>query len=265
MRWVGVALVLSLGSTPGVLGEALVVTDATTAIGCAEVHGTHVAFLAPQRGIVLLATQPFPGGREVGTLREDHLAAEIPGFGSLDLATGNGAARTGSSGTPIWGMLDRSLDIGDQTGCFGFGPRRFSDIDDLKTYLHWFVREVLERLPQIEGEPAPSVWLAGRRMTLQIESANHRPLQIRGTEGSTLGFQPDDVPHRFYLQPFVLGRAAKQAAVRVSIKEGDFFGPGSIKEIAFVVLGPDEATPLGTNPPIGLRLTAIEARVSFDD
>ena len=40
------------------------------------------------------------------------------------------------------------LEIGAESGCFGFGERRFSDIDDFKTYLHWWVKSVLRAVPE---------------------------------------------------------------------------------------------------------------------
>jgi hypothetical protein len=236
----------------------LVLSDSGGDLGCAEVRGAHVGLVVPDKGIVLLATQSFPGGTRAGTLEGDRLVADIESFGHLELASAGSRA-----GTAIWGMLDRSLDVGASDGCFGFGARRFSDIDDLKTYLHWWVRQVLDRVPEPDGDLAPAVWLAGRPVSFEIQAAGHRPLEMRITEGSTSAFQPRDSERRYYFQPFVVGRAGSRALVRVSTKQSGYYTPTEVSEIAFVAIGPDEAVPIPTDPPITLRLTGIETSVSF--
>ena len=261
MKWIPGALAIALAwSVPLGAGD-LELTDLELTgpeqIGCAKVRGTQVAFLVPSQGILLLATSPFPGGDEIGSVRQGRLEGEVPRFGTLDLDA------SGSPDATIWGMLDTSLHIGDESGCFGFGQRRFSDVDDLKTYLHWWVKSVLRPLPDHEGEAAPAVWLEGRRITIQIESPQHRSLEIRGTEGTTVGFQPPGSTARIYFQPFVLGVAAKTALVRVSMKEGDFFGDQPVVHLGLFVIGPEEAVSVLADPPTAIRLTAIEDKISF--
>lgn len=238
--------------------QPLEITGPRDTLGCDVVRGEMVAFLAPGRGIVLLGTRPFPAGRSVGAITTDRLSASVEGLGDLELELA-----AGPPSGEVFGLLDRSLEIGDRQGCFGFGQRRFSDIDDLKTYLHWWVRSVLAPLSLASGEAAPSVWLAGRAVTLEVAVAGHRPVQLRGTEGATFGFQPVDSSHTLFFQPFVVGRAGTQAAVRVSVKEGDYFGPGTTADVAFLVIGPDVPIPVPVDPPLTLRLAAIEAKVSF--
>lgn len=248
---------------PSLTAQTLTLTGADT-LGCTEVEGHFVGFLRPGSGIVVFATQPFPGGEPAGSIRDGWLAATLPGLGDV------GVTARAPEGTSVWALLDRSLEPSENKGCFGFGPKRFSTEDDFKTYIHWFVREVLAKVPAAPGrDPSvthgPSVWLANRRVTLEILAVDHRTISLRATEGSTLGFALPDSAATLFLQPFVLGRAARSVAVRVSLKRGDFFGPGITEEIAFVLTGPDEISELPTEPRLGLRLAAIEDRVLFDN
>ena len=260
MSWVRVALTAVLLSEAPLGAAELVLDDSLGSLGCAEVRGAHVGLVVPQRGIVLLGTRPFPGGSEVGAVEGGRLVVEIPGFGSLELASAESAGRA-----PVWGLFDRSLTVGESDGCFGFGERRFSDVDDLKTYLHWWVREVLDRVPRTAGEPAPAVWLAGRPVTFEVVAEGWRPLELEIVEGSTSGFAPMEGGPTYYFQPFVLGRAGRLAAVRVWKKEGAYFGLGAAGDVAFVVIGPDEPVRVPTTPPMALRLTGIQTSVSFVD
>lgn len=227
-------------------------------LGCDVVRGEMVAFLAPGRGIVLLGTRPFYAGQKIGSITAGHLSGTLPGYGELMLDVAGD-----SPAGEVFGLLDRSLAVGDQRGCFGFGARRFSDVDDLKTYLHWWVRSVLAPLSLAAGEPAPSVWLAGRMVTLEVEVAGHAPIELRAPEGATFGFQPLGSATKLFFQPFVVGKANRHAAVRVSVKDGDYFGPGATTEVAFVSIGPDEPVPVPTDPPFTVRLAALESSVSF--
>lgn len=230
-------------------------------LGCDSATGDFIAYLVPEDGIVLLATQSFPGGSAVGTVTEGRLEATIPGYRTVSFSS------VTPPGTVVWGMLDRSLQIGDRRGCFVFGGFRWSSIDDLKTYLHWGVREILANIPYDEsvGQDPPLVKLADRRVTLEILTPEHRTLRLHGVEGTTLGYQPRDSDVRFFFQPFVLEGASARAAVRVSTKRDDFFAPGIAAEVAFVVIDSDHATSLPTQPVISLRVVAIEDRASFGD
>lgn len=230
-------------------------------LGCDTLRGDFIAYLVPHQGIALLANSPFPGGSPVGTVTDGRLTAIIPELGTVSLGSES------PSGTEVWGMLDRSLEVGDRQGCFVFGGFGWSSVDDLKTYLHWGVREVLAniRYDVSMGEEPPTVKLAERRVTLEILTPDHRTLRIRGVEGTTLGYRPRDSDVRFFFQPFILEGTTAKAAVRVSTKKGDFFGPGTTDEVAFVVIYSDQATTLPTQPVIALRLVAIEDRVTFDD
>jgi len=225
-------------------------------LGCSAVSGDFVGFLVPGSGIVLLATREFPGGSPVGAVSDGRLDIALPGLGALNLASDT------TPGTVVWGMLDRSLEIGDQRGCFAFGSFGWSSVDDLKTYLHWVVREVLANIPFDEalGEEPPLVKLAERQVTLEILTPDHRLLRLRGVEGTTFGYRPRETETTFFFQPFILGPTNERAAVRVSAKQGAFFGPGITEEIAFVLINSQEATSLSTLPPLALRLVSIEEK-----
>jgi hypothetical protein len=228
-------------------------------LGCTSARGDYVAFLVPEEGIVLLASRSFPGGSRVGTVGGGRLEANVPGYGPVRLTVETGVEAT------IWGMLDRSLDVGEQRGCISFGGFRWSSVDDLKTYLHWGVREVLANIPYDlqSGQAPPSIELGSRRITLELLAPDGQRLRIESVEGSTAGYRPRDADSTFFFQPFFLGPERMQAAVRVSMKRGEFFGPGVTEEVAFVVIGTDEATVLSTTPAIGLRLAGVEDRVTF--
>ncbi|MDX1645122.1 MAG: hypothetical protein R3244_12275 [Thermoanaerobaculia bacterium] len=229
-------------------------------LGCEVVRGETVAFLAPDRGIVLLGTRPFPGSTSVGTIDGDRLSGSLAGYGELDLQLA-----AGPPGAEVFGLLDRTLPLEGRRGCFGFGTRRFSDIDDLKTYLHWWVRRVLAPLALASDEPAPTVWLEGRMVTLEVAVSGHRAVSLRIREGSTVGFRPTGEASTLFFQPFVVGRAGRRAAVRISVKQGDYFGPGVTHDAAFVAVGPERPVPVPSDPPLEIRLEALETAVSFVD
>lgn len=239
--------------------EPLELVAPQSTLGCELVRGDMVAFLAPPAGIVLLGAAPFAASRPVGTIDGGRLTGSLPGYGELDLEFA-----AGPEATEIHALLDRSLALAGQRGCFGFGQRRFSDVDDLKTYLHWWVRSVLAPLTLASGREAPAVWLEGRMVTLEVTVSGHRPVELRIQEGSTVGFEPTGSPRTLFFQPFVVGRAGgQQAAARISVKQGDYFGPGVTTEVAFISIGPDQPVPVLTDPPLEIRLAALETAVSF--
>lgn len=254
------SVAVALLASASLSAEPLELIGPASTLGCEVVRGETVAFLAPDRGIVLLGTRSFPGSASVGTIDGDRLSGSLPGYGELELQLAAGPA-----GAEVFGLLDRTLPLEGRRGCFGFGPRRFSDIDDLKTYLHWWVRHVLAPLALASGETAPAVWLDGRMVTLEVVVAGHRPVSLRLREGSTVGFRPTGEASTFYFQPFVVGRAGRDAAVRISVKQGDYFGPGVTHDVAFVAVGPERPMPVPSDPPLEVRLEALETAVSFVD
>lgn len=223
------------------------------ALGCSAVSGEFVGFLVPGGGIVLLATQEFPGSSPAGAVQEGRLVARIRGLDPIEFVSDS------TAGVAVWGMLDRSLEIVDELGCFAFGSFRWSDVDDLKTYLHWIVREGLTEIPwdAAAGDEPPVLALAERLVTLEIQTPDHRILHLQGVEGATLGYRPRDAETTFFFQPFVIGPGEDRAGVRVSTKEGAFFGPGATREVDFVLVHTDEPTTLRTSPPLTLRLVAV--------
>ena len=240
--------------------QTLEVSNSPDDFGCPVVRGHFVAFSMPGYGMILLASQPFPGGAPVGSVVNGRLQTSLPGYGEVT-ASVEGV----TSDSPIWGMLDRTLDLGPKRACLGLEARRFSDVDDLKTYFRWFFHEILGRIEARPDEPAPAIWLEDREVTLEVLTPDHRALRIRGEEGATLGFQPRGSERKFFFQPFVLGEGSDGVVVSVWTKEGDFFGPGTAEDLSFVRLSPQTAETIPTEPPLALRLIGVEPTISFDD
>lgn len=255
------ALVILLAalSAAGAFAQTLEVSDSPNHFGCPAVRGHFVAFSMPGYGMVLLASQPFPGGAPVGSVVNGRLEADVPGYGEVT-ASVEGVA----SDSPIWGMLDRTLDLGPKRACLGLEARRFSDVDDLKTYFRWFFEEILGRIESRPDEPAPAIWLEDRVVTLEVLTPDHRALRISGEEGVAMGFQPRGSERKFFFQPFVLGGGSDGVVVSVWTKEGDFFGPGTAEDLTFVHLAPQTPETIPTDPPIALRLVGVEPSISFD-
>jgi hypothetical protein len=253
-------IVLAALSAATASAQTLEVSNSPNDFSCPLVRGHFVAFSSPGNGMVLLASQPFPGGSPVGSVENGRLEVSVPGYGEVP-ASVEGAI----SGSPIWGMLDRTLDLGQKRACLGLEERRFSDVNDLKTYFRWFFEHVLDRIDLHPGEPAPAIWLEDRKVTLELLTPDHRTLRVRGDEGATLGFQPHESEHKIFFQPFVLGDGGDGIVVSVSTKTGDFFGPGTAEEIAFVRLSSETPETIPTEPPVALRLVTIEPPISFDN
>ena len=238
------------------LAATLTLTQVQTAAGlnCPDAEGVYVALLVPQTGVALLATRPFPGGRRVGLLEGADLSFDLPGLPSQEMRV----VQSSSGSTPIWGLMDRTLEIGSRSGCFSFGDRTFSSEDDLKTYLHWVLRDVFFRLrgPQ-EVEPL-ALRLADRTVTLEIAAAGHRPIELSTPEGGIAGVRLPDSDGVYYFQPLVLDQASGRVAVKVLVKEGPFFGEGAAREIAFVVAGFDTPGVTSSDPVLEIRCLGIE-------
>lgn len=223
-------------------------------VKCSHAEGSYVAFLVPGRGTVLLATRPFPGAEPVGTAQGDRLRFSLPELGAVELAL------TSSHPGPvsIWGLLDRSLEIGHRTGCVSFGDREFTWVSDLKTYLHWVLREVVFRLqPPGGGEPL-SLRFADRTVALEVSASGHRPAVLRVREGGTVGLR---LPHSdvlFFFLPVILDEDGNRLAVKVLEKGGPFFGSGAAREIAFVEVATDSPGVTATDPRFEIRLLGIE-------
>ncbi len=220
-------------------------------LGCSEVRGARIAFLVPNHGVAILASERFPGGQEVGSFERGRLLFSLPGLGRHELA-----APDMPSG-PAWGQLDRSFDGGAQRGCFGFGARPFSSSDDFLTYVHWFLGEVLLKVAAVADNEASSLRLGERQVTLEVSSPNQKPLRVQGTEGSTLGFRLAGSSAIFLAQPFILDQDRGRIWLRVWQKDGPYFGAGSPEAVGEVVVSGEEATSVPAELPLSFRLLEV--------
>lgn len=236
--------------------ETIALSDAhgDQGIHCPQAEGVFVALLVPRQGTALLATKPFPGGREVGSVEGDRLRFTLAGTDTQELRTIDSPA----GGLPIWGLVDRSLGVGRRSGCFSFGDRDFTAVDDLKTYLHWVLRDVFFRL-RTESDPEPlALRLADRTVTLEVAAVGHQPVRLRAREAGLVGLRLPGAEGVYYFQPLVLDEAAGRLAVKVLHKTGPFFGEGAAQEIAFVIAGREAPGVTPTDPVLELRTAGIE-------
>lgn len=161
------------------------------------------------------------------------------------------------SPAPVWGTLDRSLEIGDRRGCVGFGDRRFTSRDDLLTYVHWLLRDVFFQLPPDVRETTSSLSLLGRRVSLEVAPPGQRPMLLEGRESSTLGFRLAGSERLHLLQAFVLDRPAGRLWVRLSTKDGRYFAPGTPGPWTGVEVLPGTPSVAATTLPIAVGLVRI--------
>jgi len=217
----------------GSSSATLTLADTHTAAGvnCPQAQGVYVALLVPGKGLALLATKQFPGSQQVGTVDRNRLRFGFPDLSSQELEV----TSSQSGSLPIWGMMDHSLEIGDRSGCFSFGERSFSSEDDLKTYIHWMLRDVFFRLRDADESAPLGLRLADRTVTLEISAPGHLPVRLSTREAGTAGVRLPDSDTIYYFQPLILDEATKRVAVKVLVKDGPFFGEGTAQEIAFVV------------------------------
>lgn len=244
---------LALAPAAPVLGAPQMhLTDAATATGCDQVRGVYATFLEPGGSTIVLATRPFPGGVEAGRIADGRLTFSLPGKRERSVTA---RTRGGGDSTPVWALLDRWSDGGGRRGCIGFFDRPFTSVDDLLTYVHWLQREVLLAAPT--QEEAPSLFLGRRTIDLEVATPGGRPLRIRGTEGATLAFRPPGLEARYLAQPFVLDAASSRVWVKVSVKEGPYYGPGVPRPLGTVVAVPGESRAVTPSQPLEIRLVAI--------
>ena len=225
-----------------------------TLLGCSAASGDFVAFLVPGSGIVLLATQEFPGGSPVGTVGDGRLEVRTsrlwrsePGLGHRARNRRLGHARPHTRDRRAARAASPSVSFG------------WSSVDDLKTYLHWAVREVLAKHPvrRVGGRTTRrSSKLAERQVTLEVLTPDHRVLHLRGVEGrpSAIGRarpRPRSSSSRSSSARPTTGR---RCAFRSS--RGAFFGPGVTEEVAFRAhrldrghLAPDHSRPSPSDWP----------------
>ncbi|MCZ6508566.1 MAG: hypothetical protein O7A04_11050 [Acidobacteria bacterium] len=217
--------------------------------GCSGLSGEYVAFVVPHTGTVLLSSREFPGAEEVGSVADGGLLVDLPGFAGQRLAV----SVDGGAVTRVWGMVDRLLDPEEHSGCFAFGDRDFTTVDDLKTYLHWFEREVLFQLPS-NTEPPPAVDLVDRSLTLEVAVEGYEVVFLEGRQASTLGLRLHDAAGTYFFLPVLLSEEPPRALVKVFTKEGDYFAPDAPQRVSFVEVGDTDLAMVGFDPSIGLRL-----------
>lgn len=214
---------------------------------CSDVYGVYVAFVVPHVGSLLIATRAFPGGEAVGDVEDGVLTFELAGFGTTSIQTGQGA-----EGTAVWAMLDRTLDPDDRSGCFAFGDRGFATIDDLKTYLHWFQRDLLFLL----DDPAPALTLAGRTVRIEASVSGYRPVELDVVEGATIGLRLPESQDLLLFLAVVVDAEVPSAQVKISRKRGDYFGPDGLVPIGSATVGPTSVA-VGGDPAVSVRVVSV--------
>ena len=220
--------------------------------GCAQIEGVYVGFVLPNRGTVLLSTRSFPGGESAGALSGGTLSLQLAGVDPMSMT----ATVTRSTDAGIWALFDRSLDPGSRVGCFGFEDRDFTTVDDLKTYLHWFQKEILFHL-QAEGGRVPAVHLAGRWLALEVTPAGHAAIELVAREASTVGLRLHDTPGTFFFLPVVLSEVPPRALVRVFRKE-TYFSAEAPVNLGLVEVGSEKRVLIEGEPSFRLRVASIE-------
>lgn len=247
MRTIAIALSLAALAAPVGAQEgrlALAGPGELTRCGPVEVSGRFVAFVTPAGTLVLLGGGPFPGGARLGTLEGGTGAITVPGIGTVQLH-GTG---------PVFGLVDPTPVPGGRAACLGFDKERFTWTSDLLTYVHWMLREVLLRLPEASG---PALTIEDRLVTLEVSGAGVRPIQVQAVEGGTIGLLLPGTEARLLFMPLVLHAAGDRVVVKVLDPTGVLFDGQEAAELAFVEVGGEAAVPIGTSPPLSLRLVAI--------
>ncbi len=248
MRRIALALPLAMALTApvGAQGGRLVLGGDPTFTRCApQVSGRFVAFVAPAGELVLLSGVPFPGGRQIGTLSPEAdggTAVTVPGVGTVWLS-GDG---------PVWALVDRTLAADGRSACLAFDKERFTWTSDLLTYVHWMVRDILWQLTETPGR---ALTIEDRLVTLEVTGPGLRPVEIRGVEGGAIGLAVPGTETRWLFIPLVL--SSGRVVVKVVDPTGALFDAAAATDRALVEVGPDVAVPIGTSPPLSLRLVAI--------
>jgi len=233
---------------------ALAGVSGPAGVSCPRAEGAFVAFLVPAKGSLLLATKPFPGGERVGTIEGQRLRVSIDDLGDYEFQT----TSSHTEALSVWGMVDRSLEVGQRRGCFSFGGRNFTSVDDLKTYLHWVLRDLFFRLRSADNTAALALQFADRSVSLEISAPGHRPVTLQTREAGTIGLRLPDSTSVYYFQPFILDETQGGLAVKVLVKEEPFFGEGVVREVAFVTAGREVPGVTPTDPELQIRTVGID-------
>jgi hypothetical protein len=231
----GFALLALPGLGSAAEAISLAGVSAPADVQCPRADGAYVAFLLPGKGSLLLGTQTFPGGRRVGKIEGQRLRVSVDGLGDYDMPTTDSHAEP----LPVWGMMDRSLEVGQRTGCFSFGDREFSSVDDLKTYLHWVLRDLFFRLRAADNTEPLDLRFADRKVSLEISTPGHRPATLQTREAGTVGLRLPD-------------------SEGVLLKDEPFFGEGTAQEVAFVTVGREAPGMTATDPVLEIRTRSID-------
>ena len=134
----------------------------------------------------------------------------------------------------------------------------FSSEDDLKTYLHWIVRDVFFRLRAVDESAPLGLRLGDRTVTLEISAPGRLPVRLSTREAGTAGVRLPDSDTIYYFQPLILDEATKRVAVKVLVKDGPFFGEGTAQEIAFVVAEFGSPRITASDPILEIRCVGIQ-------
>ncbi len=246
---------LLLGLASGATGQTdrLWIIDNTSFPDCEEIQCVVIGFLIPERGMLLLSSLPFPGGTEVGELREGVLSFSLAPLGSFDLNTN----QTSDVPLTIWGALDPVLPVGLRTGCIAFDRALFSDIDDFKTYIMWILGKYTEFAPAT----ATGGWamrISDRMVTLSITPDGYGSAQIRVKEGGLTELRLRGQESMFAFLPVILDEQAGRVAVRVVGVEKTEEGKKTYTDLGIVEASYDTPAVTPTQPLLEVRILGLQ-------
>lgn len=246
-------LVLVVASSATGQIDRIWIVDNTSLPDCPEIQGVVIGFLVPEQGLLLLSGQPFPGGAEVGELRDGVLSFSLAPLGSFDLSTN----QTSDVPSTVWGALDPVLPVGNRSGCIAFDRALFSDIDDFRTYIMW----ILDRYT--EFAPAGSIggWamrISERIVTLGITPDGYGSAEIRVKEGGLTELRLAEQETRFAFLPVILDEETGRVAVRVVDVEKGEGGKKTYTDLGIVEASFDAPGVAPTEPLLEIRILSIQ-------
>jgi hypothetical protein len=250
-----VLVALALGLASGATGQTdrIRIVDNTSFPDCPEIQGVVIGFLIPEQGVLLLSSLPFPGGAEVGELREGVLSFSLAPLGNFDLNTN----QTSDIPLTVWGALDPVLPVGNRTGCIAFDRALFSDIDDFRTYIMWILDRYVEFAPAgVTGGWAMRI--SDRIVTLGITPDGYGSAEIRVKEGGLTELRLSEQESMFAFLPVVLDEQTGRVAVRVVDVEKSEEGKKTYTELGIVEASYDTAGVAPTEPLLEVRILGIQ-------
>ena len=252
--WIAL-LVLLVGAASMAAGqeERIWIVNNAGLPDCPEIQGVFIGFLIAEQGLLLISPQPFPGARRVGELRGTTLSFSIDPVGQFDLAT----TLSYEDPVAVWGTLDRVVGVGNRTGCLAFDWARFTDIDDLRTYLMW----LLDRYSEVTPPEVTGGWamrFSKRMINLRVQPDGYGSAEIRVKEGGREELRLRDHPGRFAFLPVIYDEKTGRVAIRVYGVEPTDSERKIFTALEMVEASYDAPAVTATDPNLTIWVEAIE-------